>query len=64
MVDSKNINGLIYRAQCYLNKQQYHQAKQDLDDLLSIDPENSEAQVGVFRLLEEIYSSKIGSSRI
>jgi Tfp pilus assembly protein PilF len=36
---------LIYRAQCYLAKQQYHQAKEDLDELLSIDPENSEAQV-------------------
>lgn len=44
-IDSKNINGLIYRAQCYLFKQQYNQAKQDLNNLLSIDPENNEAQV-------------------
>jgi Tfp pilus assembly protein PilF len=36
---------LIYRAQCYLAEKQYHRAKQDLDDLLSVDPDNSEAQV-------------------
>jgi tetratricopeptide (TPR) repeat protein len=52
--DSKNIDGLIYRAQCYLAKQQYDQAKQDLNDLLTIDPENNEAQVLFLFNIEEI----------
>ena len=34
------------RASCHIAKQQFDQAKGDLDDLLVVDPENSEAKVG------------------
>jgi Tfp pilus assembly protein PilF len=36
---------LTQRARCYLAKQQYNQARRDLDQLLTIDPENNETQV-------------------
>ena len=36
---------LFRRASCYLAKQQYEEAKHDLDILLTVDQENAEAQV-------------------
>lgn len=36
---------LTERARCYIANDQYEQARQDLDLLRSIDPENAEAEV-------------------
>jgi hypothetical protein len=36
---------LFRRASCFLAKQQYDEAKRDLDILLTIDEENNEAKV-------------------
>ena len=36
---------LYRRASCYIAKQQYDQAKSDLDNLLTIEPENADANV-------------------
>lgn len=37
---------LFRRASCFLAKQQYDDAKRDLDHLLNVDSENTEAKVG------------------
>ena len=36
---------LTERARCYIANDQYEQARQDLDLLRTIDPENTEAEV-------------------
>ena len=38
---------LKQRAQCYMAKERYDQARSDLDLLLSIDPDNFEVQVSI-----------------
>lgn len=42
----QNCLALFRRASCHIAKQQYDQAKGDLDNLLVVDPENSDAKVG------------------
>jgi len=44
-IDSKYILALSYRARCYIAKSQYDQAYHDFDQILTIDPDNNEAQV-------------------
>lgn len=47
---------LTQRARCYLAKQQYDQARQDLDLLLIIDPQNAETEV---RFLADVGNTSI-----
>jgi tetratricopeptide (TPR) repeat protein len=50
LMDSKYILALSHRARCYLAKNQYDQANHDLDHILTIDPDNNEAQVIIFKI--------------
>lgn len=40
------------RARCYISNEQYEQARQDLDLLRTLDPENPEAEVCVLSMIE------------
>jgi hypothetical protein len=44
---------LFRRASCHLAKQENDEAKRDLDILLIVDPENTEAKVRVFFINNE-----------
>jgi hypothetical protein len=39
---------LFRRASCHIAKQQYDEAKRDLDILLTVDQENNDAKVRIF----------------
>ncbi|CAF3746768.1 unnamed protein product [Rotaria sordida] len=44
LINSKDIQALFHRASCYYAKEQYDEAKNDLNNILIIDPDNEEAQ--------------------
>jgi hypothetical protein len=48
------VTALYHRAASHCAKQQYEEAKRDLEHLRTIDPDNNEAQVKFLPTLEEL----------